>query len=324
VGLRINLVYNDNTGGTPRTALVVARALEGHGIELTRSPLKAPPLGERIGALALRSIGRPRFDLNLFLEQVCPRWHGFARRNLLVPNQEWFEPEWIPQLPRFDLLLCKTRDAERRFAALGAKVRYVGFSSRDQRIPGVTATGTGALHVAGRNRQKGTEAVIRVWQRHPEWPRLTVVQRRQRPEHSLWHPELPNVTYHSGYLPDETIRELQNTHWLHLGPSQAEGFGHSLAESMSCGAVVVTTDAPPMNELVQPGRGLLVPARELHPQGVGMLYQVDEDALEAIVQRALALSESERRLLGQNARAWFEANEAGFGKTFADAVMSAA
>jgi glycosyltransferase involved in cell wall biosynthesis len=322
--VRINLVYNDNTGGTPRSAGVVARALQGPGVELTHSPLQAPPFGTRLTALAARAIGKPRFDLNLFLEQVCPQWHGFARRNILVPNQEWFKPRWTGELPGFALVLCKTRDAERRFQALGAKVRYVGFSSRDQRLAGPVPAVEGALHVAGRNRQKGTESVIRVWQRHPEWPRLTVIQRRQRPEHSLWHPELPNVTYHSGYLPDDTVQALQNSHWLHLAPSLAEGFGHSIAESMSCGAVVITTDAPPMNELVQSDRGFLVPATELGPQGVGTLYQVDEEALERTVERALLLTEAERRQIGDRARAWFEAGEAAFTRQLVEAVRSVA
>lgn len=319
--MRINLIYNDNGAGTPRTAQVISEALAGSGAELTHSPLSPRPLGERLSARVGRWFGRPRFDLNIFLEQVCPRWLAFARRNLLVPNQEWFNPSWIRHLGRFDLLLCKTRDAERRFADLGARVRYVGFSSRDQRLPGVPASSPGALHVAGRSLQKGTEAVLRVWQRHPEWPTLTVVQRPPRPEHRLWHPPLPNVTYHSEYLPDERIRELQNSHWLHVGPSMAEGFGHWFAEGMSCAAVVITSDAPPMNELIQPERGFLVSATESKIQGVGMLYEVDEAALEGTVAQAFSLLEAERQRLGRNARAWFDSNEIAFRRQFAEAVL---
>ena len=121
----------------------------------------------------------------------------------------------------------------------------------------------------------------------------------------------------------EGLLRGRRTFWGNVRPSEAEGFGHPFAESMSCGAVVVTTDAPPMNELVRPDRGLLVPAAALAPQGIGMLYRVDEAALEETIARALALPPEERARLGGNARAWFESNQEEFRERFVEAVLHA-
>ena len=67
-----------------------------------------------------------------------------------------------------------------------------------------------------------------------------------------------NINYFAKYVDDDELRLVQNRHGVHLCPSEAEGFGHTLVEAMSCGAVVITTDGPPMNEMVTPDRGALV------------------------------------------------------------------
>ena len=324
MALRINLIYQDNGAGLPHSARIISEALSGTGAVLSRHPgyLQKPMLG-RVAKTLQRLRGRPRYDINILLEAVCPWSMALASRNLLLPNQEWFDPSSTRYLSRFDRVLCKTRDAERIFGSAGARVEFVGFSTRDQRLEGVRRT-EGALHVAGQSIQKGTASVIRAWQRHPEWPTLTVVQRHQPGHEPLWHPPLPNVTYHTERLSDARIRELQNSHWLHVGPSLAEGFGHWIGEAMSCGAVVITTDAPPMNELVGPEHGFLVRARATGPQGVAMLYQVDQEALEDTIARALALPEPERQRLGRNARTWFERNDREFRNRFARAVIDSA
>jgi hypothetical protein len=46
---------------------------------------------------------------------------------------------------------------------------------------------------------------------------------------------------------------------VHLCVSEREGFGHYLNEARGAAAVVITTEHPPMNELVRPGVGVLVP-----------------------------------------------------------------
>ncbi|MDZ4673936.1 MAG: glycosyltransferase [Gemmatimonadota bacterium] len=310
--MRVNLIYHDNGAGTPRTAGIVANVLAQAGAITTHSVTPRPSLARWASAVLGRAVRRPHYDLNIFLEQVRPRWLPSARRNVLVPNQEWFDPSWLPHLPAFDLVLTKTRYAEQRFRALGATVSYIGFTSEDRRMRPAPPPVDGVLHLAGRSLQKGTDAILEVWSRRPDWPTLTVVQRPPHPGYPLDHPELPNVVYRTDRVPDSELQQLQNAHQLHLCPSLAEGFGHTLVESMSCGAVLITTDGPPMNELVQPDRGILVAAKAAERQGVGQLYRADPQALEGAIDGALRLPAEERERLGVHARTWFEVNDAAF------------
>jgi glycosyltransferase involved in cell wall biosynthesis len=121
-----------------------------------------------------------------------------------------------------------------------------------------------------------------------------------------------NVRLLRDHLDDATYRRLQNEHRFHLCPSQTEGYGHYLVEAMSCGAVAVTPDAPPMNELVTAERGVPVAARAVGQQDLATLYMADEAALEAAIERCIAMDVDEAEQLGAAARTWYEANRDAF------------
>ena len=128
------------------------------------------------------------------------------------------------------------------------------------------------------------------------------------------------MQYFDQLLDDEDLARLQNEASIYLGPSEAEGFGHALVEAMSAQAIVITTDGPPMNEVVRPGRGFLVAYRSVRPQRLGHRYAVDEEALEATVAGVLSLSAEARIEIGQNAREWYIENDRFFRQALLDAL----
>lgn len=257
-----------------------------------------------------RSIGRPMFDVNFFLESVFPEHLPTARVNFLFANQEWFRDSNLPHLSNIDAILCKSPSGVAAFEGLPVRCSNTDFTSPDKRIPGFVRRGPlRCLHLSGQSAVKGTEAVVDAWSRHPEWPELIVVRRNRRygGDEAPPLPLLPNVRLLSDFVSNEELRELQNTCEVHVSPSQAEGYGHVIGEAMSCGAVVVTTDAPPMNELVGPDRGMLVRVARSEPMRRSVKCFVDVADLEAKLTRVFGLSSEDRARLGTNARTWFEA-----------------
>ncbi len=299
---RIHLITDDNGRGLSRNLALLRPLLEGAGWEVTvTGEPRLSPL-RRAALAAKAAFSAPSYDVNLFMEHVVPGWLPHARRNLLLPNQEWFREKGRKHLGRFDEVLCQTRHAESIFRALGSRARYCSFTSFDRRLPGTSADPRRVLHLSG-HAQRGTAALLEAWAAHPRWPTLELVQREA--------PAAPlpaNVRARVG-LSDGALRELQNACGIHVQPSRAEGFGHSIVEGLSCGAVVVTTDGPPMNEVVTAERGLLAAWRASEPMRLGTAYDVDPAALAAAVERALALGAEERARLGAAARAWFEDND---------------
>lgn len=316
--LEIQILTRANGAGLSRDLALVVQLLEKAGCKVTATELShRSRLSSRLIRLGhwlkrlLRGwlAGEPiaHYDINLMLERIYPEYFEQARHNVLVPNPEWTHNQWRPWLPHFDLIAAKTHHAVRLFESFGCRARWMGFTSID-RMDRAVPRQPGFLHMPGRSNNKGTTRLIQLWTRHPEWPQLTVVWRRR---------DIPgtvpaNVTLLSEYLDDSQARQLQNSHRFHLCPSQTEGYGHYIVEAMSVGAVVVTTDAEPMNELVTNKRGVLVDAHPCGNQALATLHDFDEAAMETAIIDCLAMAPGQCEALGTRARQWFVQNNATF------------
>ena len=265
----------------------------------------------------------PRFDVNVFLERFHPSWFPFARHNVLIPNPEWFMEEQMAHLPGIDVVFCKTHHAVDAFSALGVRTLWVGFTSEDKFNGELAARQPlRALHIAGRSIEKGTAGVVELWRRHSEWPALTVVQRPHVGALALDTTPAPNIRFLTHRLEDAEIRSLQCEHSVHVLPSEAEGYGQAIVEGMSAGALVVTSDAPPMNELIQADRGLLVRGSFGRQMRMVRRIHVDAVALEDAITQLLASTDEARTAMGMAAREWFTCNDKLFRVGFADAIRA--
>jgi glycosyltransferase involved in cell wall biosynthesis len=115
-----------------------------------------------------------------------------------------------------------------------------------------------------------------------------------------------NLVFRLALLPIEQLRHLQHQSAVHLCPSSAEGFGHSINEARSAAAVLVTTGAPPMNEFVEDGRnGFLVPVRPENalPYRLSTAYFATPEDIRSVIQKTLTMSPQERLQMGLRARA---------------------
>ena len=92
--------------------------------------------------------------------------------------------------------------------------------------------------------------------------------------------------------PTDAIKVYENMCGIHLCPSETEGFGHYIMEALSAGAVVVTTDAPPMNEFVTDAAAWQASNRS-EPWGLATNYFVDPAKLEETVNALMQLPVSE-------------------------------
>lgn len=308
----IRIVGKQNRVGLDRDIAIVSESLQAAGTPTTFHHYR-----ERGWWQAILP-GQATVRTQIHIERAFPRWRKSARRSFLIPNQERFPKRHLRRLNSIDAVLTKSMHAAEIFSRHHDSVVHIGFTSPDRRDERVAKDWGQFLHVAGRSSVKGTDVILQLWARHPEWPTLHLVQWAENAP-----PSVPtNVDLHSGYLDDRELLQLQNHCGIHLCPSRCEGWGHYIAEGLSCGAVVLTTDAPPMNELVTEQRGRPVSWERSEPRHLGTSYYVSASALEATIEDILRTSEAELALLGKAARAWFEDNDTRFRRSFPEILAA--
>ncbi len=322
----VNLIGWDNGVGLSRDLCLIEQVLREGGFEVSLQPARGRgklrkwlgPWVQRARFAGRRLMRRQRFDLNIMLEHVTPEYLGAAQRNTFIPNPEWCMPRDVRRLRHVDQVLTKTDHAADIFRDHGCRIAPIGFTSGDRHLPEIERTRT-FLHLAGRSSAKRTRVVLETWARHPEWPTLTVVQ---HPRMADFRPVARNIVHRVDYLDDGELRELQNANLFHLCPSETEGFGHYIVEALSVGAIVMTTDAEPMNELVDHERGVLMSYARKERQQLATRYLVDAEALEAAVASVLSLEEAALRAKQQAARDFFLRNDAAFRMQLVAAVKA--
>lgn len=268
-------------------------------------------LAHRRMILAFHKSFSRRTNVVVFFENLTRGWMRTSDMAILVPNQEWIRPLTNELVRRCHGIWCKTRYAERLFLERGLRAQFIGFSSRDMYLPEEPKDYSACLHLSGRSMFKGTVTLLDVWKRHPEWPKLTVITR-----YSHWERHsAPNIKIMTEYLDHSRLKILMNKVGIHVCPSETEGFGHYINEALSTQAVVITTDAPPMNELVHEEFGVLAACNKRTPAGYGERFHVDPESLELSISRVLAMDTHEKVGMGNRARNAFLAHQARFEAT---------
>lgn len=189
----------------------------------------------------------------------------------LIPNIEFLRDADLPVIrSSFGRVLAKTHEAHRICRELFGDdlVTYTGFLSRDRYLPDIPREQR-FLHVAGHSRVKGTQAVVDAWRWSHNGKKLTApltvvcdfLKQEELPEH---------VTVLDG-ISDAELADLQNRCMFHLQPSMTEGFGHVLRESLSVRAFILTTAAPPMDEIKD---ALHIPATPARTFNQSQFYDV--------------------------------------------------
>jgi hypothetical protein len=272
--MKVGLITNLNSRGLCLDATLVGAFLASNGHEPTFIQYDEHRGGE--------------YDLLIFFETVAEDKLSLSKAApWLFPNPEFIYDRDINVIrERFGKVLCKTHEAFRICSELfPEQAVYTGFMAQDRYEAGIPRFKQ-FLHVAGSSRVKGTQAVVDAWKwRHNgkgiEAPLVVV---------SDWFEDeqLPENVKVVKDIQDDSLAILQNECMFHLQPSGTEGFGHTLRESLSVNAILVTTGVPPMNEIES---AYFVPSVGSYQFHQATIHEVSPLAVHEAAQALLSLKE---------------------------------
>ena len=221
-----------------------------------------------------------KVDVNLYLESVLASSYFPSNERWLMVNQEYF---WPNHAEIVDVLITKSRYAYRLVSEYVKKVDfladvvYLGHTSFPPRQhEDQDKNWNLCLHLAGRSRNKGTWQLIHTWQkeggfrhiapnatlvitcRHRCLNRITNETTNLIPNQQGWSD--PNTgLYIYTYLDEDELDRYRRKAGLFICPSLVEGYGQYINEGSASRSIVMTTDFPPMNELVPVESRFLIP-----------------------------------------------------------------
>lgn len=240
-------------------------------------------------------VRRHRIELLFFNEQN--HWPSvvLARRELGIPlgsYVDYYKANTVPFFRLYDFLVCNTRRHQKAMAE-HPRAHYVPWGTDlglfPPRLEPVSPGSLVFFHSAGYvPDRKGTVPLLRAFARVTGRARLVV--HIQKPPASF-----PALAALAGADPrvELVVGEYGAPGLYHRGdvyvyPTRLEGIGLTIAEALASGLPVITTDAPPMNEMVVAGpAGSLVRVDEYRGRADGYFWPealVDEAALAAALQ----------------------------------------
>lgn len=256
-------------------------------------------------------------DMNIMLELVDPTMLNYAAVNILIPNPEWtnFGNRYKNQ---FNYVFAKTRDAERIFKYLGYNTLYTSFTSRDLYKKEFSKKKY-FLHFGGKSETKNSDVVWRTWVDHADMPKVIFC----RTNHFDKFFESPDNIIKCFYRFSEDEKNmLMNRCMFHVCTSQYEGFGHYIWEGKSVGAIVITTNTPPMNGFINNKSGFLVDTARTKSMNHAQIAVIKQQSLYEKIMLANSMNSQEIRKMQYASRHQFLDNDKQFRKTIVETIKN--
>jgi len=264
-------------------------------------------------------------DFCLHLESLNINLLKRSKTNALLPYPEHFFS--IDNIDKVDYILCASELCRNLFLDLkylynfSYEVIYISStSSIPSKIDIRNLNYEKFLHLSGVSPLKNTRTVLETWLSEPNFPELNLVCLDRQEYRSCFREcadliskaqKSKNIKIVSQKLSELDKFNLQSNCGFAICPSEAESFGHYINEAKGFGSIVISTNYPPMNELIRPDFGFLLNSTSKTERGFFSipLQTFKHVELKRLVNLSINLPLEKKIQMSQNARNSFIKNE---------------
>lgn len=260
------------------------------------------------------------YDKQFFIEHIYPNLLDNSICNIFIPNLEFINKNDfnLMKTNQIKYIIAKTNVAyDSLFKHFGHKVIKWIWTSIDRNISRINPDFSQYLHLKGKSRYKNTQMIFDLWMRHPEWPMIHIVHYGEKNINGFLEIKQPvlvkdNITMYQYELDECTLESLMNRCGNHICASETEGYGHYVNEARSVGAVIITTNAAPMNEFTSKKYGFLVNPIKCKKIGLGFFYKINDVELETTIQNCINTSWEHKSIQGEIGKKMYNENNSLF------------
>jgi glycosyltransferase involved in cell wall biosynthesis len=271
-------------------------------------------------------------DFCLHLESLNINLLKKSRINALLPYPEHFFS--TENLDKANYILCASKFCRDLFLDLKSKFNFnydVVYISSTSLIPKKVDIKNlnykKFLHLSGTSPLKNTRTVLETWLSEPNFPELNLVCLDRREYRSCFREcghliakaqKSRNIKIFCHKLSELDKFNLQSNCGFAICPSEAESFGHYINESKGFGSIVISTNYPPMNELICTDFGFLLNSTSKTQRGFFSipLQTFKHEELKRLVNLSINLPLEKKLQMSQIARDSFIQNDFFFKKEF--------
>jgi hypothetical protein len=252
-----------------------------------------------------------------------------ARYNIIMINHELGDAYYSKHntlISKMDIVLCKTQVAVDILTKLKQKHGFgyeVWLTRHTTNFPEfnkdiiLDKDPNLVVHTAGWHPWKQTNKILNTWIRYPDLPKIVVICTEfcLKNVYRFFEEDIPdgdvkgfpknlpkNIEFITSPLSWDDLVILKHRAAIHMCPSLMEGYGHYINEGRICKSITITSDYPPMNELIDTKSGILVKCLSFYerPHGARACVTSELEMYNAVI-KAQNMTNKEKIDMGNEA-----------------------
>ncbi len=279
----------------------------------------------------------PYSDINIFIDRInkielmyTAKINILSANHELLLNEQHYENQ-IPKIKKLDYVFAKTRYGLKIIKLLKEKydlkftIYYIGHTTIFPHKNIHKRDYTTILHLAGAHHFKNTDTIIKCWMKYDNLPPIIIGCYDMCIKNSLMKyltkeeydkiKENKKITFINSNMNFNDVVTMKYYYAIHLCPSMTEGYGHYINEGRITKSLVITSNFPPMNELIDDKSGILMNCESLYTRSNGSeLCIFDIDTVANTIFDVQKLSIDQINKFGENAYEKYIADTADFYK----------